>query len=354
MTKTWRGLFIAVRLVLILPASGCADFQVESDILKRGDFDRAWEYWRPLAYRGDAFAQLILGYLYDKGLGGPQDDAEAAHWYRRAAEQGQASAQYNLGLMYVMGQGVPKNDVLAYMWVALSAAQGCERKSRVRDSLESSLTPEQLTEAQRLAREWRPKGNGGEVKGAAAPRPISTPQTLGLPTREDNLPLTQDSAERSPAFIRTAAAAVTAVWEVLSLVLGFAPPPIPGNSLCVGTNCNTLCSGWDCSSSYISKDHPAPRSLESREAVSKCFEQIDPETRDLAKGHFELFARIGPLTWGPARRWNYQETLAAEELVYDIKECMEQQEWIYCCKGLYCELNLGRSTSQKWFCQRRP
>ena len=79
-------------------------------------------------------------------------------WYRLAAEQGHADAQRSLGFMYVGGEGVPQDYVQAHMWLNLAAsrATGEERGSAVqgRDIVASQLTPDDLSEAQRLAREW--------------------------------------------------------------------------------------------------------------------------------------------------------------------------------------------------------
>ena len=45
----------------------------------------------------------------------------------------------------------------AYMWLALATAQSNELARKKLDALEAIVTPEQRAEAQRLAREWRPK-----------------------------------------------------------------------------------------------------------------------------------------------------------------------------------------------------
>ena len=42
---------------------------------------------RKTADLGNADAQYRLGLMYDKGLGVPQDYAEAAKWYRKAAKR---------------------------------------------------------------------------------------------------------------------------------------------------------------------------------------------------------------------------------------------------------------------------
>ncbi len=85
------------------------------------------------------------------------DYATALKEWRPLAEQGDASAQHNLGWMYHLGQGVPQDDVQARMWLNLAAAQGNELARINRDRLTQQMTPVQLAEAQRLAREWRPK-----------------------------------------------------------------------------------------------------------------------------------------------------------------------------------------------------
>ncbi len=88
----------------------------------------------------------------DKG-----DYATALKEWRTLAEQGDAEAQSNLGVMYSNGQGVPQDYVQAYMWLSLPAAQGSETAREGRDLLEEMMTPPQIANAQRLAREWKPK-----------------------------------------------------------------------------------------------------------------------------------------------------------------------------------------------------
>jgi uncharacterized protein len=94
----------------------------------------------------------------------PQDYSEAVKWYRLAADQGDAQAQCNLGLMYAAGHGVPQDYVSAYVWLNLAAAEfpNSEKANRdsavqARDLAASKLTPTQIAEAQKLAREWKPK-----------------------------------------------------------------------------------------------------------------------------------------------------------------------------------------------------
>ena len=117
---------------------------------------------RLLAKQGHAEAQYNLGVIYDRGQGVTQDYAEAAKWFRKAAEQGWADAQHNLGLMYGNGQGVPEDYVQAHMWFNLAAFRYPPGEDRdevveVRDIAAERMTPAQISEAQKLAREWKPK-----------------------------------------------------------------------------------------------------------------------------------------------------------------------------------------------------
>jgi TPR repeat protein len=67
-----------------------------------------------------------------------------------------AHAQYNLGVLYDNGLGVPLDKVRAYVWFTLSAAQGREGAATFRDLIARRMTPAQIDEAQKLAREWKP------------------------------------------------------------------------------------------------------------------------------------------------------------------------------------------------------
>ena len=95
--------------------------------------------------------------MYDNGLGVPQDYTDALEWYRMAAEQGFDKAQNNLGFMYDNGLGVPQDYVQAHLWYNLAAAQGFDLAWENREKVTNKMTPAQLAEAQRLAREWKPK-----------------------------------------------------------------------------------------------------------------------------------------------------------------------------------------------------
>ena len=187
-----KAVKVAILLVLLcLPA--LADLAAGRQALKNGDYPTALKEFLPLAKQGDASAQLLLGLMYhdgqgvpqdyreavrwyrlaagqgdekgqahlglkyDKGEGVPQDYKEAAKWYRLAAEQGDRSAELILGLMYENGKGMPQDYIQAHMWFNLAGAAGDGDGIKGRDEVASKMTPGQIAEAQRLAREWKPK-----------------------------------------------------------------------------------------------------------------------------------------------------------------------------------------------------
>jgi TPR repeat protein len=133
-------------------------------LLGQIDDREAAQWFRRAADQGNATAQFFLGGMYDEGRGVPQDYHESARWYQRAAEQGDGQAQYNLGLAYARGEGVEQNVVKAHMWFNLSASRLNEAPRRLaatksRDQVAGEMSSEQLAEAQKLARDWKPKTN---------------------------------------------------------------------------------------------------------------------------------------------------------------------------------------------------
>jgi len=122
------------------------------------NYGQAKEWFEKAAKQGHVGAQADLGTLYLQGAGAPQSAQMALFWFSRAAEQGDVLSFAKLGWMYAEGLGVRQNFIQAHMWYNLSAAQGEQRAAEARDALAKQMTPAQIAEAQRLAREWKPKG----------------------------------------------------------------------------------------------------------------------------------------------------------------------------------------------------
>jgi TPR repeat protein len=150
-----RLLILPVLLLTLLVGTPAfsADFQKGVTAYESGDYATALREWTPLAKQGDASAQYYLGVMYDKGQGLPQDYKTAVKWWRLAAKQGNAVAQTNLGKMLYQGQGVLQDYVLAHMWFNIAVSNGNENGGKVRDLVATQMTPSQIAEAQKLARE---------------------------------------------------------------------------------------------------------------------------------------------------------------------------------------------------------
>ena len=118
--------------------------------------NKAKEWFDKAVGQGHAGAQVNLGTLYLRGEGAPQSSQMALFWFGRAAGQEDALAFAKLGMMYAQGRGVLQDFIQAHMWYNLSAAHGETRSAEARDTLAKQMTPAQIAEAQRLAREWRP------------------------------------------------------------------------------------------------------------------------------------------------------------------------------------------------------
>jgi TPR repeat protein len=187
-------ILLSLVLAALCVAPVWAGFEEGIAAYERGDYATTLNEWRPLAEQGDPTAQHHLGWLYVIGRGVPQDYQEAVRWFHKAAEQGDSDAQANLGSLYLLGdrltqdytealkwlraaadqghplaqtklgimyedgEGVPQDRVQAYMWFSLAAAQGSELERAFLTELTKQMAPVQIAEAQRLAREWKPKG----------------------------------------------------------------------------------------------------------------------------------------------------------------------------------------------------
>ncbi|HEY5914366.1 MAG TPA: PEGA domain-containing protein [Verrucomicrobiae bacterium] len=117
------------------------------------------EWFRKAAARGSGDAEYQVGKCYLEGAGVSKDIDQALMWIRHAAERGFPPAQNELGVCYEKGIGVTKDPLQAYKWFALAAARDDAHAVDIRVSLakmEALLSKEQVAEAQRLAREFKP------------------------------------------------------------------------------------------------------------------------------------------------------------------------------------------------------
>ena len=122
-------------------------------------YKEAAKWYRLAADRGWSSAQLNLGQMYFYGQGVNQSYSDAINWLRKAAERGNSRGQYNLGILFEDGLGTPRDLIRAHKWYSLAARRS--RRPNETDTItqalgevERRMTPSQITEAQRLAREW--------------------------------------------------------------------------------------------------------------------------------------------------------------------------------------------------------
>ncbi|WP_417714515.1 SEL1-like repeat protein [Pseudophaeobacter arcticus] len=92
-----------------------------------------------------AFGQLLL----TRG-----EAAAAAPWLTKAAAAGEVQAQHDLGRLYIQGDGVQQDYVQAHKWLNVAAAGGSSAALEMRAVVADLMTPEQVAEAQTLARQF--------------------------------------------------------------------------------------------------------------------------------------------------------------------------------------------------------
>ena len=89
---------------------------------------------------------------YDRG-----DYAAAFAESKPVAERGDADAQYMMGFLYARGEGVRRNLVRAYLWFSLAARQGDRIAADAVAGLARRMSPGQIGAAESLVSAWMPK-----------------------------------------------------------------------------------------------------------------------------------------------------------------------------------------------------
>lgn len=108
--------YVTPRRPTITTAADCRIRGGEYVAYDRADYKTALHVWMPAAEAGDVEAQVNVGEIFERGLGGEPNYEAAIIWYKKAAEKGNSRAQFNLGALYEQGLGVPKDKVQALNW----------------------------------------------------------------------------------------------------------------------------------------------------------------------------------------------------------------------------------------------
>jgi uncharacterized protein len=197
MTQTLRSLFMGFAVVLALAGQAMADPDKDAEAAyaadQKGDFATAKKLYESAAAGGVAYAmynlgimyfdgkgvdrsyilamkwhkqaaekgypqaQYAVGTMYEQAQGVKKDIAEAVKWYTLAADQGISQAQSNLGVIYTTGDvNVPADPQKAYFWFTLASKEDASAASRAA-RLKPKLTPDQLAQADKMVKEWKPK-----------------------------------------------------------------------------------------------------------------------------------------------------------------------------------------------------
>ncbi len=70
------------------------------------------------------------------------------------ADAGSPEEQYRTGLLYALGDGVPVDLVTAHKWLNLAAMNGVIEARESRAEISMDMSPQEISTAQKLAREW--------------------------------------------------------------------------------------------------------------------------------------------------------------------------------------------------------
>ncbi|MDX1653672.1 MAG: SEL1-like repeat protein [Candidatus Competibacteraceae bacterium] len=107
---------------------------------------------------------------YDSALSAweARNYAEAFQEFQQLARGGDPYAMYMLGRLYAQGLGTAQDYAQAHKWFNLAAGRDHRHASAARQSLAERMTPGQIAEAQRLARNWQP---GADTPAQPTPAP---------------------------------------------------------------------------------------------------------------------------------------------------------------------------------------
>lgn len=124
---------LRVLLCLLLLPVPAAAFDATAEVVaaveahNHGDVDTAFRLLSAEAARGNADAEVNLGYMYARGQGVATDQLEALRLYRLSAAAGNGEGMNALGYKYQFGTGVTPNLQTAIDWYCRAIAQGDPR-----------------------------------------------------------------------------------------------------------------------------------------------------------------------------------------------------------------------------------
>ena len=145
-------------LAVVAEAAVAGPFEDAKEAYDRGDFQTALRLFRSLADQGNTVAQQRVGLMYESGQSVQRDYAEAVKWY--IAVLLTKAPQVRGGFLHQcmkLAQAYRRTTSKHTCGATLSAAQGFQLAKYRRAELERLMTPAQIAQAQKLAREWKPE-----------------------------------------------------------------------------------------------------------------------------------------------------------------------------------------------------
>jgi hypothetical protein len=127
-------------------------------------YKKARFWYETAAAQNHPLATNNLAFLYDLGLGVPQDRKKGHTLYLKSANLGWADAMFKLADMYSAGQLGRVDYYKAYVWCdrsvkyALKGWRGLQHRSRkCLEHFAKKLPPEQIKRAKLEAKQWKPE-----------------------------------------------------------------------------------------------------------------------------------------------------------------------------------------------------
>lgn len=111
--------------------------KMTGDMYYHTDLAKSFTWYEKAAKQNDTGSQYTIGFMYENGMGVPQDYHKAVKWYRTAAARYNSRAQNNLGVMYENGTGVRQDYKIAKEWYGKACDNGvqlgCDNYRRLND-----------------------------------------------------------------------------------------------------------------------------------------------------------------------------------------------------------------------------
>ncbi|HVY90562.1 MAG TPA: protein kinase [Hyphomonadaceae bacterium] len=134
----------------------------------RADPAKARKLFETAAKLGDVSSMSNLGWMMERGEGGPKDYAAARDWYRKAAEGGFVAGMFNYANYLRDGTGGSKDLNAARAWYKKAADNGDKDAAAALAEMDAPLSPTKLAEMRRRADALYKQGKGTAAEIAEA------------------------------------------------------------------------------------------------------------------------------------------------------------------------------------------